>query len=169
MRQVFAQSLFGLLLVMSPGFAQTQQATPSAQPNQVTRADMTHKFSTAMGAIAGRQTTFGDLYGVTADCVPLNWYEIIITQTPQHGQAHVVSKDEVVSYLDSNPRKTCNGKPITAKALIYTPDKDYAGGDMIAIQRVSSNGVLENVTYHITVLRDPTGDKATATEETTDK
>jgi hypothetical protein len=176
MSKVLAQCLFGVALVSTQAFAQTDQPpqTPPARTNQASQpipANLTRQFSTAMGAIAGRQTTFADWYAIAADCVPLNWYEIIITRAPQHGEAQVVSKDEPISYPDSNPRKTCNGKPIAAKALTYTPDKAYAGADSMAVQKISSNGYLETVTFTITVIQlsENVADKAATPENATDK
>lgn len=154
----------------SPNFGQeAPHPAQPPQPPQTVQANLTRQFSSAMGAIAGRQTTFGDWYGVAADCMPLDWNEIIITRAPRHGPAQVISKNEPISFPDSNPRKACNGKPIAAKALIYTPDKTYAGSDTMAVQKVSSNGVMETVTYNITVLLEDAGDNVTKPEGTTDK
>jgi hypothetical protein len=168
---------FCTALLSTEALAQTDQTVQRAQPAQTIpgaqtiRTNLTRLHVTTMGAIAGRQTTFGDWYGIGLDCLSWDWEEIIISTAPQHGHAQVISKNDVVNFPDSNPRKICNGRQVASKALTYTPDKTYSGTDMMVVQKVSASGVMETATYNITVLQpsEGTANNATASENSTDK
>jgi hypothetical protein len=105
----------------------------------------------AKAAVAGRTSTLDAYYGVKLDCVPIEWIDVRVVEPPQNGKA-VVSKGTVVMYYaETNPRKSCNGKPIEAMRLLYSPNEGAQGDDRIVIEIVNSSGQNLKYTYDITV------------------
>ena len=43
-------------------------------------------------------------------------------------------------YSEENPRKSCNGKPVEAIRLMYTPNEDARGDDRVVVEVVYSSG-----------------------------
>jgi hypothetical protein len=102
-------------------------------------------------AVAGRTSTLDAYYGVKLDCAPIDWVDVRIVEPPQNGKA-VVSKGSVLMYYpDTNPRKTCNGKPVEGQRLQYTPNENAQGDDRIVVEVVNSSGQNLKYTYDITV------------------
>ena len=101
--------------------------------------------------ISGRKSVFGQYYSVKLNCTPADWTEVTITQEPLHGKAKLVEQLATMQYAKTNPRSSCNGKSIKAKALEYTADKDYKGSDQIVVELVNDTGQLLKFDYKITV------------------
>jgi hypothetical protein len=57
----------------------------------------------------------------------------------------------VIGHAETNPRKSCNGKPIEGMRLLYTPNDNAQGDDRIIIEIVNSSGQNLKYTYDITV------------------
>jgi hypothetical protein len=102
-------------------------------------------------AVAGRTSTLDSYYAVKLDCAPIEWVEVRIVEPPQNGKA-VVSKGSVLMYYpDTNPRKSCNGKPVDGQRLMYTPNDNAQGDDRIVVEVINSSGQNLKYTYDITV------------------
>jgi hypothetical protein len=102
-------------------------------------------------AVAGRTSHLDSYYAVKLDCTPVDWADVRIAQQPQNGKA-VTSKGSVLMYYsEENPRKSCNGKPVEAIRLMYTPNDDARGDDRIVVEVVYSSGESRRFTYELTV------------------
>ena len=105
----------------------------------------------AKAAVAGRTSTLDAFYAVKLDCAPLEWVDVRVVEPPHNGKA-VVSKGTVLMYYpETNPRKSCNGKPIEGMRLLYTPNDNAQGDDRIVIEIVNSSGQNLKYTYDIPV------------------
>ena len=101
--------------------------------------------------ISGRKSVFHQYYSVKLNCTPADWTEVTITQEPMHGKAKLIDQLATMQYSNTNPRSSCNGKSIKAKALEYIADKDYKGSDQIVVELVNDTGQLLKFDYKITV------------------
>ena len=102
-------------------------------------------------AVAGRTSHLDSYYAVKLDCTPVDWTDVRIVQQPQNGKAAVSKGSVQMYYSDDNPRKSCNGKPVEAMRLMYTPNEDARGDDRIVVEVVYSSGESRGFTYELTV------------------
>jgi len=102
-------------------------------------------------AVSGRKSVLGQYYSVNLNCTPADWTEVTLIQESAHGKSKLIDKLATIQFPTTNARSSCNGKSIKAKALEYTPDKDYKGADEIVVELINDGGQLIKYNYKITV------------------
>jgi hypothetical protein len=132
-------------------FAVGQDGTNAAIRNQNMSSNFNVDATAERTAVSGKRTLLYQYYAVNLNCSPADWNNVSITQQPEHGKATISEKITIVSFPNTNPRSSCNGKSIKAKVLEYVPSHDYKGADEIAVEIINSGGQEIVHTFKITV------------------
>src|SRR5262245_31436559 len=127
--------------------AVAQNAKPERPAVGVARSELTSNrevFSDSEARIAAMNL-------VNSDCSSGGLPALRFTTLPQNGTART---EEITIPIDrpaSDPRSSCNGKPVQALAIFYKPNAGYTGTDNVVIDIDFHMGGVRRFVYKITV------------------
>jgi hypothetical protein len=99
--------------------------------------------SRAGGRVTG-EAVFGAVFGPFAslndDCTVRSSARVRILRQPSNGTALVVVRRGVASFEANNLFARCNGAPVTAPFVVYTPRTGFVGEERFSVEIVFADG-----------------------------
>jgi hypothetical protein len=142
-------SATALALILAPAIALAQDSKSLAKKAEINRPIAETVVN--RDVFSGNEARIGAMNWVNADCTSGPVPALRITTAPQNGE---LRQEEITMPVDrrkDDPRFDCNGKPVTAIAVHYTPKGDFKGKDNVVIDVDFKTGTVKRFNYKITV------------------
>jgi len=103
-------------------------------------------------AVSGERTKMGKTYYLNPDCSVALVPKETVLQKPLHGTV-AFEKTLVFPNYRGGPLAKCNSKKVLGMQEYYTPAKGYSGQDQYKIRVSYKNGLVNDVTIHVNVIK----------------
>jgi hypothetical protein len=98
---------------------------------------------------------FGPFARLNDDCSVRAFARVRILEQPRNGRAVVVLEDGVASFSANNAFARCNGSPLRAPIVSYTPREGFTGIDRFRFEIIFPNGERRVLSPELTVKPRP--------------
>lgn len=100
-------------------------------------------------AVSGERTRVGRDWSLNPDCSVRGNPSVRVLQEPKHGKLTIQREDVFPYWKDGK----CNSKKVAGNAQYYTSDQGFVGTDRALTRHSYANGVVQDVTTEIKVVK----------------
>jgi hypothetical protein len=101
--------------------------------------------------ISGERAKLNFTTSLNPDCTQIGRIRAQVAVAPAHGSITLQSATGFTNYLPNSQLYACNARQTPGTVAFYLPDDNYAGVDAASIDYRFPNGVVQTVTFNITV------------------
>lgn len=148
MRSIVTAMSAATLALISP-LAIAQDAKPPAKKAEITRPIA--ETIVNRDVFSGSEARIGAMNWVNADCTSGAVPALRIVTAPQNGELRQAEVTLPIDRRKGSPRSDCNGKPVTAVAVLYKSKAEFTGKDNVVIDVDYKTGTVKRFNYKITV------------------
>jgi hypothetical protein len=148
-RPLRSSDWLALALILTPAAVSAQDTKKTAAKAEITRPIA--ETIVNRDAFSGSEIRIAAMQVVNADCTSGPTPLLRIATAPQNGEQRQEEVTVPVDRKASDPRASCNGKPVTAVGVFYKSKDGFTGKDNVVIEVDFKNGNVRRFNYKITV------------------